>query len=465
MPFNKHYPKIFLIVSLLCVYLATIARGLTWSNNGADGGDLISAAATGGVAHPSGYPTYLILARLFQYIPVGSLAFRTNLLSTFAALCVALMVYELVSRENSQFASLVSAYAIGLSPMFWSQAVITEVHTLHLLFVITLLFLSEKNKNTGFPLGIIFGLGLGNHITIILLFPILFSVNRKILFQRFAGVVLGSLIYLTLPLRAISHPLVNWGNPVTFENFIWLISGKLYQGQLFASTIYGVWGNIRAIAALFLEQFGLIGLIVGFVGLIVHHKPSRLNRNMFWISAIYLVFPLSYNTRDSFLYLMPVFLCFAIWIGVGINGLMEAVAHRFQPSGLLLGLTVFLSLIISAGGHWSQVDASHDDRAEVFGNTVMTQLPENAIVFASGDQAVLALWYFHYALKERGDIVVIAPELLSNEWYQQMIRANYPTLTLPDYFMFPEVIISYNPGRDICYVEYNSSTQMTCALP
>src|SRR5512134_545866 len=75
------------LVVLAIAYASTLAPGITWANNGTDSGDLITAAATLGVAHPTGYPTYLLLARFFQLIPVGSLAFRTNLLSAlFAAL-------------------------------------------------------------------------------------------------------------------------------------------------------------------------------------------------------------------------------------------------------------------------------------------------------------------------------------------------------------------------------------------
>src|ERR1044071_8657683 len=78
-------PPLLLISSLFAVYLRTMAPGLTWANAGSDGGDLIAAAATGGVAHPGGYPLYLLLARLFQFIPVGAVAFRTNLLSALAS--------------------------------------------------------------------------------------------------------------------------------------------------------------------------------------------------------------------------------------------------------------------------------------------------------------------------------------------------------------------------------------------
>ena len=44
---------------IICIltYLRTLAPGITWANDGYDSGDLITAAVTGGVAHPTGYPT------------------------------------------------------------------------------------------------------------------------------------------------------------------------------------------------------------------------------------------------------------------------------------------------------------------------------------------------------------------------------------------------------------------------
>src|SRR5688572_26223504 len=95
-------PPAVLVLSLLAIYLSAMAPGLTWANGGADGGDLITAAATGGIAHPTGYPLYLLLARFFQLLPVGSLAFRTNLMSAFFTALGAGVVYWIVSRSTSR---------------------------------------------------------------------------------------------------------------------------------------------------------------------------------------------------------------------------------------------------------------------------------------------------------------------------------------------------------------------------
>ena len=52
-------------IIIALAYARTLAPSITWANDGSDSGDLVAAAATLGVAHPTGYPTYLLLARLF----------------------------------------------------------------------------------------------------------------------------------------------------------------------------------------------------------------------------------------------------------------------------------------------------------------------------------------------------------------------------------------------------------------
>jgi hypothetical protein len=490
--FVRYIPPGILVFSLMLVYLNSMAPGLTWSNQGSDGGDLITAAATGGVAHPTGYPVYLLLARLFQLLPIGSLAFRTNLMSALAAVITALLVYYLVVRSippvtgsQNWLAGLASAYAFGLSPLIWSQAVITEVYALHALFVILILYLASDDAPLRFTQnrldrlsGLIFGLAMGNHITTILLLPILLSSasiltdeiqsgeKRKLdvypVLRRLLWLVIGLSTYLTLPLRALSQPPINWGNPVTPAGFGWLVSGKLYQDQLFVLTLSAVWARVQAVAALLIEQFGIPGLVIGLIGLVVFYKPSRLYLNTIWIVFGFFVFAIIYATYDSFMYLIPAFLCFAIWIGLGLGGLMDLYFQRFRQMDAAAGLIFILYLFILAGNHWHQVDASQDLRAERFGEEVLAQTPANAIVFAKGDKSIFTMWYFHYALGERPDIAVVATDLLPFDWYQQTLHTNYPNLELPGPFPFAETMAVANPKRPVCYIEYVQLADIHC---
>ena len=88
---------------------------------------------------------------------------------------------------------------------------------------------------------------------------------------------------------------------------------------------------------------------------------------------------------------------------------------------LVLFSFLFFTLTVS---RWLKVDAAHDLRAEQFGSHAMEIIPQNAIVFADGDQAIFALWYFHFALKQRPDIAILVPDLLQADWYVKTIRSN-----------------------------------------
>lgn len=472
------------MTSLLIVYSMTMATGLTWANDGSDGGDLITAAATGGVSHPTGYPLYLILARVFQLIPAGSLAFRTNLMSVLAAVSASALVYFFVTnflptfeQRSNPLAGLVSAYAFGLSPLIWSQAVITEVYTLHVLFVMLILYFSSNHvhsrfvqKNQDRILGLTFGLGMGNHVTTILLLPILLfssafrqtSKWRPILSRLTWAGITGLLVYLTLPLRALSKPPVNWGNPLTWKGFQWLISGAYYQDQLFVLSQSSVLERARSAAGLLIEQFGIPGLLIGLMGLIVFYKPSHLYRSTIWIGSVFSAFAIGYATHDSYVYLIPAFLCFAIWIGLGLAGLMELISSRFQRISVGLGLIFLAYLFLFAGTHWRQVDASQDSRAENFGSEALARAPVNAIVFAKGDKAIFTMWYFHYALQNRPDLAIVVTDLLGFDWYQQTLGAAYPELKLPGLFPFAEVVAAENPERPVCFIEYIEAAKIDC---
>jgi hypothetical protein len=491
-PYQKYIPPGILALALLTVYLFTLAPGLTWANAGADGGDLITAAYMGGVAHPTGYPVYLLLARFFQFLPVGSLAFRTNLMSALATVSAAVLLYLLVTRQLAPADShrwwpvgLISGFAFGLSPLVWSQAVITEVYALQSLFAVLVLYLSTDaglpGKNADRLRGLTLGLAMGNHLTTIFLVPaaiLLNVVHRppsvppqawrldwKSLLRQMTYLAVGLLAYLILPLRAASNPVVNWGDPVTFGRFWWLISGELYQGSLLPPGAGEIWVRLQVSISVLVEQFGSIALAIAFVGLVFFFRPARLYFFTLYLLLTSVVFSGMYGSFDSYIYLIPAVLSFSIWIGLGMEGLMRSTHRYGRQLAWGVALLLVLSLSSTLPRHWGQVDASRDLRAENFGAEVLAAAPANAIVFARGDRAVFALWYFHFALHERPDLVVIATDLLHFDWYQETLRSTYPALVLPGPFPWPETVMDANPLVPACFVEYTGQTIMDCSPP
>ncbi|MBK9927918.1 MAG: DUF2723 domain-containing protein [Anaerolineales bacterium] len=477
-------PPVLLGVVLFSIYITTMAPGLTWANDGSDGGDLITAAAIGGVPHPTGYPVYLILARTFQAIPVGSLAYRTNLLSAMCMTLASIVLYALVAqylaaqgRQWPQFAGLVAGLSFGLAPLIWSQAVITEVYALHALLMAVLLFLYTQSKNMRHIYrwrGLFLGLSLGNHVTSIFLIPIFVadivldqstSTRQKwtVFLNQSLWVFVSLTVYLVLPFRASSFPPVNWGNPQTFDGLIWLVTGQLYWDQLLipvSSFIH----RIAAWTSLLLENFSLPGICLGLMGVVYFFQRSRFYVCTLWIAITFSLFSLQYDTVDSKMYLIPAFLCFAAWVGVGMDGILGLVDRRLIVK-VVLGTVVISFMFINAIHVAPKVDASNDKRADQFVEMVFAQAPSQAILFVKGDGAVFSLWYYHYALHERPDLFVVASDLLHFPWYLETLRVTYPVLNLTEPFPWPQTIIEMNLGLPYCYVDTANTMEIDCVHP
>jgi hypothetical protein len=500
---QKFIPPVALAIVLLGFYIGTLAPGLTWANGGSDGGDLITAAVTGGIPHPTGYPLYLLLARIFQLLPMGSLAFRTNVMSALATILASMLVYWLVTQssislrtERNWSAGLAAGFAFGLAPLVWSQAVITEVYALQSFLILIILYLYTR-KDASSPTvkkrldrwrGLILGLAMCNHITTIFIVPLAvlmgsthrttevqdneglptskpLSFDMVALRRQLSWFGIGLSGYIILPIRALSHPSVNWGNPITAGRFWWLVSGQLYQSYFLPSNLAGVWEHLQAWATILLGQLGLPGLILGLLGLVVYGRFSRLYTLTTWIALIFSVFAVLYRSIDAYLYLIPMILAFSIWIGVGITSLGQEFVGRFSNLGLVLGVLMTGYFIGHAILNHNQVDASQDLRAEIFTQEVLSTAPKESIIFAKGDQAVFALWYYHFGLQQRTDLAVIASDLLHFDWYQETLETTYPGLNLPGSFPWPETVAAANPSRPACFVEYTNQTEIECSSP
>lgn len=511
--------SLLLICILGIFYANTLAPDITWANSGDDGGDLITAAATGGVAHPSGYPTYLILAKLFQLFPFGTLAFRTNLLSAVCATLAALVVSDLVRRrlkseDTAQtWAAFLAGLGFGLSPLLWSQAVITEVYALHSLFVALILWFMPLNG--GVPSrerfwldrigSLIFGLALGNHITILFLLPpwllagtynldsgvCLRNSNEyvnekkaslfrrslgtlpsrfvwKVIFRRLVWMCFGLLVYLALPLWARSRSPVNWGNPIRFEGFWWLISGRLYQGMVFGVPNELIWPRMRQWVDLLLSQYSLVGFMLAIFGFLFGKQRSkRFLWTTGYIFLVYMIFAFGYNTPDWFTLTIPAFLVLGLWFGLGVVALGEKIAQIHWQNIYFFTLAGLISLVIlvNAGFSFVNVDASKDMTAVRFGDDILSRLPKDAVVITRENKDTFTLWYYHFVLGKRPDIAVINSGSLIYDWYRERMSVIYPSLVLVNHNgCYPCMLhdLTSKNARPICETLLDSSDPLIC---
>jgi len=446
----------------LVVYLFTMAPRLTWEHAGRDGGDLITAAWVLGVPHPTGYPTYTLLAWLFTWIPYGSVAWRVHLMSGLLGAGTVALVYVIGRRlsadrpgATSTLGAAVGAWLLAFATLFWGHALIAEVYALHLFFVALVLWLMLRWRDGKSRLAwaaLAFGLGMGNHITLTFVAPLVLALlwsGRRRLSWR--GVLLAALalaiglsVYAYLPWRAAADPIVNWGDPDNWEGFRWAVTGQGYRRFFFALPADALVPRLQEWWRIGSGQFPVLAWPLAVLGLLGLARRERwLALGTFVHAAVNLVYSVGYDVTDAFVHLLPVTLYLGLWMGQGAVVLLGAArelgARLHRPrllrrpwllSGLVIATLACLPLI-SLVEKWEGMDLTHDYQASSYAVQALETVEPDALILVSSDHHTFALWYYRYVLQMRPDVAVVNYLMMTFDWYRDTIATHHPELNLP----------------------------------
>lgn len=346
---------------------------------------------TFGIAHPTGYPLYILLSGLWSRVlfPFGNWAWRMNLFSALAAGVTIGLLFALAQRLIAQtigaktatiWPALATVLTFGLGSVWWSQATIAEVYALHNLFVAAILLvtfnlapssLQDKPNRLITLLALLLGFGLTHHRTIVLLAPglllmlwgqkALWPPSRKWLWWGCIGLA-PLLLYLFLPLRAameVSDLRGSYGNswPGFWEHVLARgYTGFFNQNSLSMAISVSDWWR------LWQTQIGVVGLGLGGIGLLWILLTGRLRR--WWVGLLVilvtnLLFAVSYRVGDQPVFVLPAWLCFALFSGVGVAALMQW-AQRWSWAAVGLAAGCCLLLLPGVGDRDGVVNRSQD---------------------------------------------------------------------------------------------------------
>src|SRR4051794_845275 len=229
----------------LVVYCRTLYPAITWG----DSPELTAAAYQAGVPHPTGYPLYMLLSHsLLRLFPLGSVAYRMNLLSAICAAGAVALTYFLGWRiARSRLAGVTAALMLAFSATFWSQAVLAEVYAFEMLLITAVLGVvirweESEDRRWLWAAATLYGLCFTHHLMSVLLAPglLFFALTspRRSQFLRelprtLPLFLLPLLLYLYLPRAATRDPAMNWGDPRSWHNFLAHVTGREYQARMF----------------------------------------------------------------------------------------------------------------------------------------------------------------------------------------------------------------------------------------
>ncbi|RJP74795.1 MAG: DUF2723 domain-containing protein [Candidatus Abyssobacteria bacterium SURF_17] len=438
-----------------------------------DAGELIAACYTLGVPHPPGHPLYAILGKLFTLMPIGSPAFRVNIMSAFfGALTCALLfqiVKELVCREEglrryAHFAAGAAALSLALCSLMWEQSVVAETTTLHSFFMLIVTLIAFRIEFSGeddpritkrlLLLSFVYGLSFTNHVAGLFFAPslallLLFRLRLKLfkpgrLFAMFALFLLGLVVYAYLPLSSRSNPAIDWGNPETLSNFIWVVTARQYSANLLrVPTLSGFLWGLGNIFQVFLSDMTPFGLFLALIGALRLWRTSR-TVVVYGSVIVLILFSVSLNSAFISAYLVPAELMLMLWAGFGIAFLCERAGRvAIRLSGVRQAFmtyapfcAVLLLVLFQAFVHFPENNMRQYWHAREYGVHLLSSLPENAILITGTADPLFIAWYLQYCENFRIDVKVITRNGLTRPGYLEQVRREHPELDMPHEFQF-----------------------------
>jgi tetratricopeptide (TPR) repeat protein len=423
-------------------------------------------------------------------LPLGSIAFKVNLFSLVFACLTLVVLYLLINLflelvfEREKPHALVSLFPILLlafSKSFWYHALVAEVYTLHSFFTCLIIYLLlhwKKNEDLRFLYSAAFAYGLsaGNHATVAFYLPaivlLVFCWERK---ERFKKLLITSLIfligfsvYLYLPLRSFSEPTIDWGNPETFQNFLYHVTDRQHAETHFNQLPDGksdesnvMWMGLSSLGANTLhilkmlvydlnKQLTPVTVIGFFVGASL---CFRANRPLFFFLVIIVGVNASFfvGWREESYFPTYIVAClwtsaFLFWLakkkifGANIPGATsnthggQRVESWYQNKGnrqaavaLILGGCVTWLILTN----FNKVDRSENYFAESLLKRMVLSLDDNSIFVAGISWFNVA--YHQDVMRLRDDVTFVkAWDFLDADPPSYMTSQRYPDLQLPN---------------------------------
>ncbi len=420
-----------LFVLTFLVYLKTLAPGVY----GFDSAEFATGVYSQGVIHPPGFPLYLLIGKLFTYLPFRDIAYRLNLMSAvFASITVVVLYYVAVSIVDSRLSAWVAALLFAISNYFWQMALVAEVYTLFTALVIIDLLIVQLWRKTGskkflFAFSFLYGITLTSHTSGILFAPafawlIIMTPSWHKSCWKWVGLmfllfIAGLSLYLYLPIRSSAHPLIDYTlfypdiDISTASGLWWLISGKAYFNFAFGYTWLELPAEILRFTSYLWRNFLGIGVIFGLVGLVsLSRKNINFSVGIFLMFFGNIVFFINYRVMDKDTMFLAAYLIWAIFIAVGLEAIEQKLNHLVSPMKLgiwykrVAAASQILFVIMGLCLNWGWVDMSQATGYSSFAESLLANAVPDSVIIAPWSSAVV-LEYYQVVEGARPDLKII----------------------------------------------------------
>ncbi len=432
MKLNKYFdhiaaPLIFLAGFFL--YLTTLCPSVYFG----DSGELLAASYTLSIPHPTGFPLYLLLSKVFGLLPSGTYAFRVNLLSAlFGAAVPALAFMSIrayINKQEEGFTGFVLPVIASLLLVFsftlWSQSTIARIYSMNGFFCALALYLfisacnsPGKNIKHIYMLAFITGAGAGLHLTFVvfslLLWGYIVFKNHTFVKQRLPVIILlfltGLSSYLYIIIRAAASPVIMWQEFGSISDFISYFTQQQYTHKIASRSSAGFLAFLSHTKNILLREFTPAGFIIFIAGAAWAFK-KRFKYNTLFLLLFFaniIILALYGHSRDlnlSFRYYIPSYIIQAFYIFLFFRYLFLSI--KTPVPAAVISLTVLLYLLAApVPENYFKNNKSNNHMARNYPKDILEPMKKNSYLFTSGDNQIYTIAYYKYVKGKKKDTVI-----------------------------------------------------------
>ncbi|MFQ5589189.1 MAG: protein O-mannosyl-transferase family [Nitrospiria bacterium] len=457
------------------VYLFTALPSIYWR----DAPEFQAIGFLVDIAHPAGSPLYALVAKLFTFIPLGSIAFKVTLVSSFFGALIPVITYFTIfsiltrlsahtdeKERHSQWIpiiALMTTLVFLFSNALWENATVPEVYTFQhfftalfiLIFLKTEHLLSQsKDKDIQvfryFALLLfLLGLSLGAHAILVLYVPFLFlwvyfGWLRQSTFNTFKTCtilsfffLIGFSVYLYLPIRSAQDPYYDWGNPETIENLLIHTSDRKDAAYHFMVPQNVMPLQLSMYSRFYIEDFSWIGIILGFTGFfyLFFRKEKRLLLFLLILFLPPFLFFIRYWGETSAF--ISNLLIFDLFVGIGFWAVYTTAPRFFEQKQINITylrfgvVLVLLQMVLLVSHHFQENRNSNYWKTRLVTKNLLNDLPPNAIVVSTLTWFMLS--YLQQAEGYRPDVSIVSlSSFLAPDFFSKLNQAKFQNIIIPD---------------------------------
>lgn len=338
------------------LYLKTLYPGL------GGGGDVAKFQYLGGVLgtpHAPGYPLYILISFVFAHLPVGTPAFRINVMSAACgAAAVGLVCAILVRLRCHLGVAAAAALALACDRFLWGKSTAAEVYALGAVLTALIVWLAVRWGETGRDRDLyltagVASLALGNHLTIAMLAPALvayvFATRRQSIRPRSTAITalliaVGVSQYGFILLRTWQHAAHLETHAANLRELWDVVTARTYADEIMAFTWRALLtSRVPQFWHMFLTEMNVAGALLLAIGVLVSWR-RRLTAGLLLVLGALGVAWLTVNVdADVDGFILPAVVMMWLLAGLGLQAVWEWLSRR-GSAGLVVGLAALVAL-------------------------------------------------------------------------------------------------------------------------